>query len=239
MKKIRNILLWILAVVLVLGGAFGIYAADYYHADPDAISGMMAHLEYEYRLLEDGTRAYYPKYEEYDTALVFYPGGKVEYSAYEPLMAGCAGRGYLCLLVEMPANLAVLDANAARRVMDQYPEVEHWYLAGHSLGGSMAASCAAGCADVEGVILLAAYSTEDLGGKLVLSIRGTEDQVLNGEKYEQYRENLPENFTEVVISGGCHAWFGVYGPQEGDGTPTITNQEQIERTVQEICDFLP
>ncbi len=72
--------------------------------------------------------------------LIFYPGGKVEYTAYQPLMAACAERDILCVLVEMPFNLAVFDINAADGIQEQYPEVGHWYIGGHSLGGSMAAS---------------------------------------------------------------------------------------------------
>ena len=34
--------------------------------------------------------------------------------------------------------------------------------------------------------------------------------------------------------GGCHAGFGMYGPQDGDGTPTITATEQITRTADAI-----
>ena len=51
------------------------------------------------------------------------------------------------------------------------------------------------------------------------------------EKYEEYRANLPENTLEYVLEGGCHAYFGSYGPQDGDGIPTITNEEQIQITV--------
>ena len=59
--------------------------------------------------------------------------------------------------------------------------------------------------------------------------------------YENYKENLanlPEDYKEVIIDGGCHAYFGMYGNQEGDGTPTITNEEQIKITAKEIIEFL-
>ena len=44
-------------------------------------------------------------------------------------------------------------------------------------------------------------------------------------------KNLPEGYHEYVIDGGCHAYFGSYGEQDGDGTSTITNSEQIQATV--------
>ena len=49
---------------------------------------------------------------------------------------------------------------------------------------------------------------------------------------------MPETFAEIVIEGGCHAYFGMYGPQEGDGTPTISNEEQISLTVEAIAEFM-
>jgi len=73
-----------------------------------------------------------------------------------------------------------------------------------------------------------------LSGLDVCSIYGSEDSVLNKEKYDASRANLPSNSVEFVIDGGCHAGFGCYGPQDGDGTPQISNQEQIKQTVDEI-----
>ncbi|MBP3544180.1 MAG: alpha/beta hydrolase, partial [Lachnospiraceae bacterium] len=136
-------------------------------------------------------------------------------------------------LLHMPGNLAVLDMNAADGILQEYPEIEEWYIGGHSLGGSMAASYIDKHADeFEGLVLLAAYSTADLTDDdlKVISIYGSEDKVLNLEKYEEYRENLPENLGEVIIQGGNHAQFGIYGAQEGDGAAVISNAEQIERT---------
>ena len=118
--------------------------------------------------------------EETAAGLIFYPGGKVEYTAYAPLMAQLAEQNVLCVLLEMPLNLAVLDMDAARGIPEQFPEVEHWYLAGHSLGGSMAAAFAGKCADTyDGLILLAAYSTEDLTetGLRVCGLYGDRDGV--------------------------------------------------------------
>lgn len=101
----------------------------------------------------------------------------------------------------------------------------------------MAASYAAAHSNaLDGLILLAAYSTSDLKdtGLEVLSIYGTEDKVLDLEKYKDYRKNLPAETAEFVIDGGCHAGFGCYGPQDGDGTPTTTNEEQVALTAEEI-----
>ncbi len=91
--------------------------------------------------------------------------------------------------------------------------------------------------EYEGIVLLAAYSTEDLSetGLHAISVYGTEDGVLNMDKYEQYRGNLPSDLTEKVIDGGCHAFFGSYGAQDGDGEPEISVEEQIRITADVVA----
>lgn len=236
-RKIKKALLIVLVVLAVVGTGFGIYVGNYYHADLEAIQDLSIGVEYEkMERLEDGSLVFFPA--QYDRAVIFYPGGKVEALAYIPLMEHCAQEGVLAVLMPMPFNLAVLAKDAAELIPEQFPQVQHWYMAGHSLGGSMAASFAADHDWVEGLILLAAYSTEDVSHIPVLSIYGSADGVLNMEKYEQYRPNLPADLTESVIEGGNHAGFGLYGTQKGDGEAAISNAEQIVRTAQEIAAFV-
>ena len=105
----------------------------------------------------------------------------------------------------------------------------------------MAASHAAAHAkDFDGLILLAAYSTKNLTGTplRVLSVYGSEDGVMNRESYEKNRANLPADTTEVVLDGGCHAQFGSYGSQDGDGVPTISGEEQVRQTAEVIAAFI-
>ena len=130
-------------------------------------------------------------------------------------------------------KVAEFDINAAEGIQAQYPEIENWYIGGHSLGGAMAASYVSDHADkYNGLILLGSYSTADLSNSNlnILSIYGSEDKILNQEKYSDNKSNLPNDFTEIIIEGGNHAQFGMYGIQEGDGIPTISNSKQIELT---------
>lgn len=230
----------IVIAIIIIACAF-IYIADYYHADEAAIAvytdGINSDITVE-KPAKDVT-AFIP--QEPAAGFIFYPGGKVEAAAYEPLMTACADKGLLCILVEMPGNLAVLDVKAADGLQELYPEVEEWYIGGHSLGGSMAASYASDRADqLEGVVLLGSYSTADLKAADldVLSIYGSEDKVLNKMKYEENLINLPVDYREIIIDGGCHAGFGMYGAQDGDGTPTITSEEQIKITSEEIAKWI-
>lgn len=216
-----------------------IYVNDYYHAD-DLAFETIENPTNEVTVIANEEKQIIFKPETPTTGLIFYPGGKVEYEAYAPLMEALAKKGVLCVLVQMPANLAVLDMNAADGIQEEFSDIEEWYIGGHSLGGSMAASYLGKHTDeYEGLVLLASYSTEGLQDTdlKVLSIYGSNDKVLNLEKYEKNKENLPKDFEEMIIEGGSHAYFGSYGEQKGDGNATISNEEQIQITVEKIIEF--
>ncbi len=242
MNKKRKIIILIISffcIFAVLFTACAIYVNDYYHADLGAVEVYSASGDVVTEKSDDNIIMFIP--EKVNTGLIFYPGGKVEYTAYIPLMQECASKGILCALVEMPFNLAVLDINAAEGIQEQHPEIESWYIGGHSLGGSMAATYLAENSDeFKGLVLLGSYSTENLSALNIdaLSIFGSEDKVMNKQKYKENLPNLPEDFEEHIIEGGCHAYFGMYGKQEGDGIPAVTNQEQIKQTADIIKDFM-
>lgn len=226
-RKLFIIIISFFAVIGVIVGACGVYLSDYYKADTQAVAAFMPQGT-SWKETPDGNIVFAP--EGATKGLIFYPGGKVEYTAYIPLMQSLSENGLLCVLVEMPFNLAVFDMNAAEGIVEKYPEIDEWYIGGHSLGGAMAASyLSEHTEDFDGLILLGAYSTADLSATDidVLSVYGSEDKVMDMEKYEANKVNLPDDFKEVIINGGCHAYFGMYGTQDGDGTPTLTNEEQI------------
>lgn len=236
--KHKKLYALLLALLISFAACFA-YLSDYYRTDTEALAAFTYDSTVQCQMIKDGVLAFVP--EDARAGLIFYPGGKVEYTAYEPLMRACAEEGIACLLLEMPFNLAVLDIGAADGIQENFPQIENWYIGGHSLGGSMAASyLAENTDDIAGLILLGSYSTADLSdsGIKVLSIYGSEDGVLNREKYKENMSNLPSDYTEYVLEGGNHAGFGVYGAQEGDGRALITNAEQIELTSALIADFV-
>lgn len=172
-RKLNVVLVAVLAVVVAGAIGFGVYVGDYYHADDTALAAMEPTDTVAVRRLEDGDIAFVPG--DPRVGIVFYPGGKVQAEAYAPLMQDLADRGFLCVIVCMPFNLAVLDANGADGVQERFPAVRRWILMGHSLGGVMAAGYLDGRAQSwDGLVLLGAYSTADLSddGVTVLSSRG-------------------------------------------------------------------
>ncbi len=236
-RTVAHLVLCLLLVASIYACAR--YLMNFYKSDADAIDDFSVSVEIKEYELKDGVLVFEPL--EAHSALIFYPGGKVEHTAYIPLMRACAARGILSILVRMPFNLAVFDVNAADGLCESYPEIESWYIGGHSLGGSMAASYLdKNTEDFNGIVLLAAYSTADLSDEeiKVLSVYGSLDGVMNREKYEENRANLPKTLSEHIIEGGCHAYFGMYGAQDGDGMPTVSNEEQILSTAEIIYEFV-
>ena len=175
---------------------------------------------------------------ESEYGLVFYPGAKVAPAAYVPLACKLASQGVYCAIAKMPFNFAFFDMDAAGDLMSAAPQVKHWWISGHSLGGVMAAYYASSNTDkFEGIALLAAYSTANLAdsGLKTLVIYGTEDGVLNKSKLTDNADKLPADTQTLVIEGGNHAGYGDYGPQQKDGEATISADDQQQQTANAIA----
>ena len=187
-KKITSSLILLFCLLLL---SCGCYVSDYYRSTDEAEAyrkeaeqtGYVSVKEIEDGLFIDGPGS--------ENALIFYPGAKVEYSAYLPLLCELAEEGMDVFLIRMPANLAILGADKADDILESY-SYANWYIGGHSLGGAMAANYAADYvteekeasakssqkkdndtaeknkesdkseASLKGLILLAAYPTKDL-----------------------------------------------------------------------------
>lgn len=190
------------------------------------------------------------------TGFMFYPGGLVDAHAYIGMLSVFAQRGYAVMIVKMPANLAVLDIDAGYKLRSEIRGVDQWVIGGHSLGGAMAAaSVKQHQSDYAGLVLMAAYpsSGDSLASwtRAVLSISASKDGLSTPEKITNSIILLPSgkwlyigdrsypptnNGYSVfhVIPGGCHAQFGSYGAQDGDGTPTLSETDQHA----EIADYM-
>lgn len=232
LKKPVAVLIGVGAFLLVTAGGMLVYLNIHYSAEPAAVQ---AFAESDGVTVTETADSYFFDGSGQDSALIFYGGAKVDCEAYAPLMHTLAQNGVDCFLLKLPFRMALMDSNAAQKVMDShaYPR---WYLGGHSMGG-VAASVftTAHPAEVKGLVLLAAYPTAKIDDPVaLLTVYGTEDKVLNREQYEKARQYFPADTREVVIDGGNHAGFGNYGKQDGDGEATVSPEEQQRRTAQEI-----
>lgn len=227
-KKIFKITLLSFAVLIIaLITGFFIYASDYYKADDLAITVMNNNDSFQ---IEDNLTILSPSFKS-DTALIFYPGAKVENIAYLPILEKLKQNGITCILVKMPFNMAIFDVNAADKIFEKLPDIKNWYIGGHSMGGAMASSYASKNKDkVNGLILLGAYIYGDYPAENALTVYGTFNS--NLEKNINYSDNI------VVIEGGNHAQFGNYGKQKGDPEATISTDEQQNIAVSAILEFI-
>lgn len=236
-RRKRNVILILLLSICLLAAVCVWYVSDDYKCEEGVQSYFQKNdpvkiEEIENGLLLDGTGN--------ENAFIFYPGAKVEYTAYVPLLYQIAENGTDVFLMKMPCNLAFLGMNRADDIIRGY-EYAHWYLGGHSLGGAMAAAYAAEYLDnLDGLVLLAAYPTKSLQseGFSVLSLYGSEDGVLHMEKVEQGRAYMPDDYTEICIQGGNHAQFGNYGEQKKDGVAALSREEQQRQTARAICEMM-
>ena len=175
--------------------------------------------------------------------LVFLPGARVDPAAYLWKLSGVAeSTGLTVVVPKIALNLAFLDFRPITAYTAFAPDVSTWYVGGHSLGGVRACQLAgapdAADAGVTGLILFGSYCANDLSdsGYEAVTIAGEFDQLSTVEDIEASAGNLPADAEFVVIEGISHASFGDYGPQPGDGTPTVdsdTARAEISAAVAE------
>ena len=117
-RHMRKKKLWMvpagLIMIIIIG--FFIYVSDYCRAgdkalgalEPDSVSVERA----EYGWFFDGPAD--------DRCLIFYPGAKVDETAYAPLLRTLAASGVDCFAVKMPLGYAFLGVNRAKKLMKIY-----------------------------------------------------------------------------------------------------------------------
>jgi dienelactone hydrolase len=198
--------------------------------------------------------------KETNTGILFYPGGLVDPHVYNQWLSELvlSDPTYTVIVLKMPANLAVLNSNAATMAINDFPYITNWVIAGHSLGGAMACSYVAAFPNsIKGLVLLAAYPAQSVDltswQGAVLSIAASEDGLASAEDIEDSKLRLPTSVlintpnmmptnlqgktVFYTINGGNHAYFGHYGPQNNDGEALITREEQQYQVLELMRQF--
>jgi dienelactone hydrolase len=231
----------VLTVLVLAGAAFYLYFG---------VFGLHAPLAVEEAVRADPkvtVKAAYGGYVVHDAdperetlGIVFYPGGRVAPDAYLPSAAAIATRANATVVVPgMPANLAVFAPSRADAVLAGEAGASRWVVGGHSLGGAMACRYAAENAGrVEGLVLVGAYCDRPVRGMPSLAVVGTRDAVLNRQRFEATRGNLPPPHSVVFVEGMNHSQAGWYTGQRGGQSATVSTPEAHRRLADEVAEWL-
>lgn len=223
-------------------GALALVAAFYFRPYPVPSDPALLESGPSLRVERDALGlAFLPAEPAPGPGLLFYPGARVPPEAYAWLARGLAEAGHPTVIASFPLNFAVFAPGRAAAIIAA--RGGSWVVGGHSLGGAMAASWAAGNPGaVSGLLLLASYpgGGADLSGTtlLVLSVSASADGLATPAKVAAARRLLPAGTRYVEIAGGNHAQFGDYGGQPGDGAAEIPAGVQRRAVLGECSAFL-
>lgn len=107
------------------------------------------------------------------SGLVFICGSGVAAEAYVPMLHPLADAGFPVVIIKLPLRFAPLDSNKdealqrVRRAMAAHGDVRRWVVAGHSLGGALAARLAHDAPDLPAALVLVGTThpkQQDLSG---------------------------------------------------------------------------
>jgi dienelactone hydrolase len=182
-------------------------------------------------------------------ALIFICGSGVHPHAYAPLLRPVADAGYLVLVVRLPYRFAPLASHKAavvdrvRKLVAAHPDVSHWVIAGHSLGGALAARVAHSDPGLHAAFVLigTTHPKDDDLSKLdapFTKVYATNDGVAPVDRVMAIKTLLPEHTTWIEIKGGNHSQFGHYGHQLFDGAANVTREAQQDITREVLLEAL-
>lgn len=214
-------------------------------ADEEAIMAMSSSSLVQVEDTGD-TISFMPTDQVPTTGLIYYPGGQVEPESFAYAAREIAAKGYLVVIQKMPFNLAMFGKDKAYDIVEQYKDIDSWYLSGFSLGGISA--CMALSQDAtpfDGLILYASYTTKDYdlshSNLRVLSINGSNDGLATPEKIEKGKIYLPKDTIFYTIEGGNHTQNAIYGEgnlQKGDNEASIDRMTQQTIIIEKTVEFL-
>jgi len=184
-----------------------------------------------------------------NSALVFICGGGIAPQAYAPLLRPLAESGYAVFVVGLPYRFAPLARHKeevlvrVRRLIAAHAEVSHWVVAGHSLGGALAARLAQADHGLHASFVLIGTThpkDDDLSALAApfTKVYASSDGVAPVDRVMATRSLLPPQTRWLEIKGGNHSQFGHYGHQLLDGKASISRDSQQELTREALLEAL-
>ena len=240
--SIKKILWGILALVLVGLFLWGVTWAIYARPPlPEAVEALDS--DDLVTVTKEPWITFSPAKTSPTTGLIFYPGGRVDPRAYASLARAIASEGYLVVIPEMPINMAVFNPNVADEIINYFPNINHWALAGHSVGGTMAVQYTDRHPDTfEGLAIWASYpaNSSDISDLdiPVISIYGSREVTVTDTSVGERAHLLPEDTRYIRIEGGDHHQFGSYEINPDDHLATISRESQHQQIIQATLGLL-
>lgn len=223
MKKVLKVLA---AIVLVIAIVFiGYLESGHYNADERAAEYVATNENDNYITYDKGS----------NVGFIFYPGGKVESSAYSYLSEIDAN----VYIAKFPFELAMFDYDIADEVIADNPQVDTWYIGGHSLGGVFANRFAVNNQELfSGVVFLGSYPAESDDSTLPgLAFFGDQDLVVGD--YNEQLDKFGQSTEIKILTDGNHSGFGNYGQQKDDSElSTDLLIAQQEKIIDDINSFI-
>ena len=236
-RRGRRIVAWVLGglAAVVLLGVIGVAIwsqVGVMQAEPEPLASVRENPDVVIDDADEGI-VLSPASGSSEIGLVFIPGAKVDPWAYAAILQGIVAEDDVTVVITRPwLNLAFFDLRGMDAFTSAAPDVDTWIVGGHSLGGVRGCQLAT---DADALLLFASYCSDDLASTdlSVLSLAGSEDGLSTPQKIADARHLLPADAELIEIEGASHASFGDYGPQPGDGTPTISD-EDMHATVTDL-----
>lgn len=222
MKKVLKVIAVVILVVII--GFMGYLESGHYSASPLASEYPASSENDDYITYDNGS----------DIGFIFYPGAKVESSAYSYLSAVNAN----VYIAKFPFEMAMFDYDVADQIIADNPQVSTWYIGGHSLGGVFANRYAVTTSNpISGLVFLGSYPADgdqsDIPG---IALFGDQDLVVGD--YTAKTEFFTDSQEVIVLENANHSGFGNYGQQKGDSELSAeaikTEQQTIVKDINEF-----
>jgi predicted esterase len=184
-----------------------------------------------------------PEQDSPDTGFIFYPGGRIDPRGYSDLMRTISEKGYLVVVPTMPINMAIFDFNIADEIIAAHPEITHWVIGGHSVGGTAAAQYTfANPKNIDGLAIWSSYPADssdlsDLNIPVILMYGGNETFVTDGSVGAR-KHLLPPDTRYIKIEGGDHHQFGSYLLTTEENLATISRSAQHSQILSAMFELL-
>jgi len=177
------------------------------------------------------------------TGFIFYPGGRISPLGYSDLMHAIAEKGYLVVVPAMSFNMAIFNSNIANKIIAAHPEIAHWVIGGHSVGGTAAALFTAAHPEkVAGLAIWSSYPADSsdlstLNIPVILMYGGNETGVTD-ESVGARKQLLPPDTRYIKIEGGDHHQFGSYVLTNEENLATTSREEQHAQILAAMFELL-